>query len=781
MNPKIISLFHNFCFDMRRAGCRIYTQNIIHIASTSKAFMMSKLEVSIPRATVWLLRLAVNPVLSGCLQHDPVAFAAWYAAVGRVIEWPEAVVRIQERERAKQLSLNRMMKLLSQVNYAFSGRANAEHARLVLEGYAVHDWVRRNTHELVALASTVHDRLVSLHTGADTVNELISPFAARLGELARALKLSELEDDILSFAFLTTVSDELRGIFEQLASDRWTVSVLWKAIFNTSADDLAKAIRPKSPLRLSGLLQVAGRRAQFATVAPFWVNLLASADSLADALLEPMDDKTGSGRPARLLEEDLKLAVCLLKNAKESGINLLLYGDTSLEKRQLLCRIMAGAGRTAWRVRRFDEAPRSVLPSLTFVAFQVLAGKDARSALVIERPSEVLHTAPSQMIRALFGIEISSEDSLPFDENLLSTNAVPAAWLTSDIDSLPEDTIARFVFHAHIKKADRLEQAHALRAKLKKLRLSKAATAQILDFDGVSSAQLQSAIKASRLVDARNKLDRDRAIVQAVRRSQRALSRDLTQQFCPPVTSYSLTNLNTSGRFSPQQILKSFRKRPKGSVLLYGPPGTGKTQFTEHLAGELNLPLVSKSASSLLSKWLGDSEKNISAAFEEASADDAILFFDEGDSFLRSRELAHHSWEVTQTNELLQRMERFDGIVVVATNLFRDLDAAALRRFTFKIEFRELDLAQRWKMFVAEAGLTEKIGAIDAQTQEKWEQRLLFMRHLTPGDFATVKRQCLILDATLSPEEWLEQLEIECEIKSDARRTITSRLDEKLC
>jgi hypothetical protein len=67
--------------------------------------MTNKLEISIPQSAVWLLRLAVNPVLSGTLQNDPMAFAAWYAAVGSVITWPEPVVRIQEGERAKRLSL----------------------------------------------------------------------------------------------------------------------------------------------------------------------------------------------------------------------------------------------------------------------------------------------------------------------------------------------------------------------------------------------------------------------------------------------------------------------------------------------------------------------------------------------------------------------------------------------------------------------------------------------------------------------------------------------------
>ena len=89
--------------------------------------MSTKLPISIPQAAVWMLRLAVNEILSRSLQNNPVAFAAWYATIGGVIDWPDEVVRIQEAERAKRLSLDRMMKLLSQDNYAFSGRTNAEH------------------------------------------------------------------------------------------------------------------------------------------------------------------------------------------------------------------------------------------------------------------------------------------------------------------------------------------------------------------------------------------------------------------------------------------------------------------------------------------------------------------------------------------------------------------------------------------------------------------------------------------------------------------------------
>jgi hypothetical protein len=71
-------------------------------------------------------------------------------------------------------------------------------------------------------------------------------------------------------------------------------------------------------------------------------------------------------------------------------------------------------------------------------------------------------------------------------------------------------------------------------------------------------------------------------------------------------------------------------------------------------------------------------------------------------------------------------------------------------------------------MFLAEAGLTDKVDSIDPDTREGWEKRLLLMPLLTPGDFATVKRQALALDASLTPEEWLEQLEIECALKGRA-------------
>lgn len=130
---------------------------------------------------------------------------------------------------------------------------------------------------------------------------------------------------------MTSASDELVGVLDQLASDRWTASAIWPAIFDTTNDSLANAMRCDSPLRLSGILQATGRHVQFACVARFWVDLLATNDSLFDALLEPVLARIGSGRPARIADEDSTFATRLLRNASAPGVNLLLHGAPSLD------------------------------------------------------------------------------------------------------------------------------------------------------------------------------------------------------------------------------------------------------------------------------------------------------------------------------------------------------------------------------------------------------------------------------------------------------------------
>jgi SpoVK/Ycf46/Vps4 family AAA+-type ATPase len=174
--------------------------------------------------------------------------------------------------------------------------------------------------------------------------------------------------------------------------------------------------------------------------------------------------------------------------------------------------------------------------------------------------------------------------------------------------------------------------------------------------------------------------------------------------------------------------------------------------------------LLIKQASELISKYVGETESNMAAMFAEASREQAVLLLDEADSFLQDRRGAQRSYEVTEVNEMLQGMERHDGIFICTTNLLDRLDQAALRRFAFKLHFRPLTALQREQMLVTEA-LAGDASLLTASVRS----RLARLDQLCLGDYAAVKRQTLILGVRYSAEEFLEQLEVEHRLKPEVR------------
>jgi SpoVK/Ycf46/Vps4 family AAA+-type ATPase len=126
------------------------------------------------------------------------------------------------------------------------------------------------------------------------------------------------------------------------------------------------------------------------------------------------------------------------------------------------------------------------------------------------------------------------------------------------------------------------------------------------------------------------------------------------------------------------------------SALFVGSSGTGKTMAAEVIAGELGLDLFKIDLSCLVSKYIGETEKNLSRVFEEAEQSNAILFFDEADSVFGKRSEvkdSHDRYANIEVNYLLQRMEEYEGVVVLASNYQRNIDEAFTRRIRFIIEF----------------------------------------------------------------------------------------------
>ncbi|NHN32429.1 ATP-binding protein [Paenibacillus sp. S3N08] len=148
------------------------------------------------------------------------------------------------------------------------------------------------------------------------------------------------------------------------------------------------------------------------------------------------------------------------------------------------------------------------------------------------------------------------------------------------------------------------------------------------------------------------------------------------------------------------------------SMLFAGPPGTGKTMSAQVVAKELQLELYKIDLSQVISKYIGETEKNLHEIFEEARISNAILFFDETDALFGKRSEvkdSHDKYANIETAYLLQKMEEYEGITVLATNLLNNIDEAFIRRISYIIKFPFPDEEHRekiWRsMFPKEAPL----------------------------------------------------------------------------
>jgi hypothetical protein len=126
------------------------------------------------------------------------------------------------------------------------------------------------------------------------------------------------------------------------------------------------------------------------------------------------------------------------------------------------------------------------------------------------------------------------------------------------------------------------------------------------------------------------------------------------------------------------------------TILFAGPPGTGKTMAAEVIASELGLDLYKIDLSTIVSKYIGETEKNLERIFGEAQSSNAILFFDEADAIFGKRSEvkdAHDRYANIEVSYLLQRMEAYDGVTILATNLRANLDEAFTRRLQHAVDF----------------------------------------------------------------------------------------------
>jgi hypothetical protein len=217
-----------------------------------------------------------------------------------------------------------------------------------------------------------------------------------------------------------------------------------------------------------------------------------------------------------------------------------------------------------------------------------------------------------------------------------------------------------------------------------------------------------------------------------IRHAVRRLNRRRTGRSTPPAAVATLEDLVLSDHAAAEfrRLLGWVRHRDdvlsqrilagkggKGSgicALFSGNPGTGKTLAAHIVADTLGMDLYTIELATMVDKYIGETEKNLEQAFTEAESLNAVLFFDEADALFGSRSEvrdAHDRYANQEVAYLLQRMEQFDGITVLATNLRGNLDAAFARRLHFVITFTDPDAATRRRLWCSHL---EQLAAVDA-------------------------------------------------------------------
>jgi hypothetical protein len=219
--------------------------------------------------------------------------------------------------------------------------------------------------------------------------------------------------------------------------------------------------------------------------------------------------------------------------------------------------------------------------------------------------------------------------------------------------------------------------------------------------------------RVARLARAAVALDGGRRVEPAdVRHAGRALGRETLDTLAaalPPAGDWS--RLATDERTRDELALLELRCRHRERLrtegagvraLFTGPSGTGKTLAARVLASMLEIDLYRLDLSTVVNKYIGETEKNLSRVFERAEELDVALLLDEGDSLLTQRtdvQTAHDRYANLETNYLLQRLETFEGILIVTTNAGDRIDGAFQRRMDVVIDFRAPDVAERWEIW----------------------------------------------------------------------------------
>jgi SpoVK/Ycf46/Vps4 family AAA+-type ATPase len=468
-------------------------------------------------------------------------------------------------------------------------------------------------------------------------------------------------------------------------------------------------------------------------------------------------------------KEQIDHILMLLQNKADTSTHILLYGPPGTGKTSFAYSLKKHLDIPAYEIIRGDENTASKRRAAILACLN-LTNAGNGSLMVVDEADNILNTQNSWLSRG----ETQDKGWLNL---LLETPGVRIIWITNSIAGIEDSVLRRFAFSLHFKmfnRRQRVELWNNILVQNKCKRFFKPADIETFAKKyNLSAGVIDLAVKKSKETGTDSKTDFHQTVEMALEAhdtlrhfGEKPVNKDRIEK------KYSLEGLNVKGDLEGLiGQLKAFDKYLRNTatdtvmnmnLLFYGPPGTGKSELARYIGNRLDREIICKRVSDLQSMWVGEGEKNIKRAFEEAESEDAILIIDEADSLLFNRDRAVRSWEISFTNEFLTQMERFRGILICTTNRVEDLDSASLRRLNHKIGFDYLTPEGNtifYRLF-----LEPLTGEPLDQASNGKIGRLI---NLAPGDFKVVRdRYAFYPKNEINHKVLIEALETEADLKN---------------
>lgn len=597
-------------------------------------------------------------------------------------------------------------------------------------------------------------------------------FFTNFNFLCDQLALNPVERDVLLFAILTKVKKTFSAhltLFGDFTS-AYIVNSL-SLILNTPPQNINKALDGNSVLKRSGIIGYDYSDVFFTSCCLEIVDglqyilfqIFKTQNDIMVNFISYVNKPTTTLKDFSYLGEDLTIINNYIAGALKSrvvGVNILLYGLPGTGKTELAKVIASTQKVELFDLRKNVSTSKVASGEHRLSAYrltQELLSSNKRSMILFDEIEDIFNYN-----RGSFGLSVPSSNKKSLINNVLETNKVPAIWISNEIRQIDPAFIRRFDYVLHVPIPEKETRMNIINKQLSKYNLPEKYINELADNEYITNAHF---IRAKKIIDTSKIIKRKyiaNAMTKLINNTLLSDEKKISIKSDRNTSTYNIDYIDTSEDVS--NIIDVISDGEGARLCLHGVPGTGKTAFAKYLTNELNRPLHFARSSDILGKYIGETEKNIASLFENGKKDNGIILLDEADSLMSLRSGNMKSWEVSQVNEMLSRLEEYEGVFIATTNRLEFLDPAMLRRFDLTVEFMILSNKKKWKVFsdvIKTLNLKMKKSDVDVV-----KQRLYSLVDLTVSDFFNVKRKVERFDKNPSIDGFIKKLENVVGLKS---------------